>query len=81
MEFRRDFPHEYTQTRSSYDWLQNDIKRKKFREKYQVKDDEIAIGIVGRLTAVKNHKLFIDALANTISKTNKKIRAFIIGNA
>lgn len=55
-------------------------KRKSFREKYFVEDDEIVITIVGRLVPVKNHKLFIDALKIVLQNSDKKIRAFIVGD-
>lgn len=55
-------------------------KRLDFRAKYALDDDEIAIGIVGRLVPIKNHHLFIDAFADVLAKTDKKIRAFIIGD-
>ncbi|MCW5907804.1 MAG: glycosyltransferase [Chitinophagales bacterium] len=55
-------------------------KRKEFRAKYNLDDDEIAIGIVGRLVPVKNHDLFLKALKIVSQKTTKKIRAFIIGD-
>ncbi len=55
-------------------------KRKKFRSKYMLEDDEIAIGIIGRLVPVKNHPLFLASVAQVIKKTNKKVRAFIIGD-
>lgn len=55
-------------------------KRKSFRENYLLDDDEIAIGIVGRIVAVKNHKLFLNALKNVLNQTTKKVRAFIIGD-
>ncbi|OFY84692.1 MAG: hypothetical protein A3K10_02680 [Bacteroidetes bacterium RIFCSPLOWO2_12_FULL_31_6] len=55
-------------------------KRKSFRNFYQIDDDEIAIGIIGRLVPIKNHKLFIDAIGQLSKKSNKKIRAFIIGD-
>ena len=55
-------------------------KRLKFRSQYNLDDDEIAIGIVGRLVPVKNHKLFLDVLHHVSQKTDKKIRAFIIGD-
>lgn len=54
-------------------------KRKEFRENYKVRNDELAIGIIGRLAPIKNHELFIDAIDFVKNKTNKKIRAFIIG--
>ncbi len=55
-------------------------KRFDFRNKFKLKDDEIAIGIVGRLVHVKNHKMFIDAIAKVKAQTNKKFRVFIIGD-
>ena len=55
-------------------------KRAVFRTKYQIDDDEIAIGIIGRLVPIKNHKLFIQALKKVLDKTQKKVRAFIIGD-
>jgi glycosyltransferase involved in cell wall biosynthesis len=57
-----------------------DEKRKVFREKYAVKEDEIVISIIGRLVPVKNHNLFLEAF-NTVSQdTTKKIKAFVIGD-
>ena len=55
-------------------------KRAVFRTKYQIEDDEIAIGIIGRLVPVKNHKFFVKALKNVLDRTQKKVRAFIIGD-
>lgn len=55
-------------------------KRKDFRSHYLLKDNEIAIGIIGRLVPVKNHALFLKALRKTIDTTTKKVRAFIIGD-
>jgi len=55
-------------------------KRKKFRNEYNLEDDEIAIGIIGRLVPVKNHKLFLEGINYLLNKTSKKIKAFIIGD-
>jgi glycosyltransferase involved in cell wall biosynthesis len=55
-------------------------KRKKFRSHYLIDDDETVIAIVGRIVPVKNHKLFLLALKNVLTRTNKRIRAFIIGD-
>lgn len=56
-------------------------KRAAFRSQYSIANDEIAIGIVGRLAPIKNHTLFIDAIDFCIKQLpNKKIRAFIIGD-
>jgi glycosyltransferase involved in cell wall biosynthesis len=59
---------------------QPDNKRKAFREKYNVSDDEVVISIIGRLVPVKNHSLFLEALKIVSDKTKQKIRAFIIGD-
>jgi glycosyltransferase involved in cell wall biosynthesis len=55
-------------------------KRKHFRSQYYIADDEIAIGIVGRIVPVKNHSLFIKIAAQLIQSTSKKIRFIIIGD-
>ena len=55
-------------------------KRKTFRTNYNLDDEEIAIGIIGRLVPVKNHHLFLQALKNVKNVSNKKIRAFIVGD-
>jgi glycosyltransferase involved in cell wall biosynthesis len=55
-------------------------KRRNFREQYNIGDDEIAIGIVGRLVPIKNHALFLKAVSIVSAKTSAKIRAFIIGD-
>ena len=53
-----------------------DEKRKSFREKYKISNDEIAIGIIGRLVPIKNHSLFINAINELQNRTSKKLRAF-----
>jgi len=55
-------------------------KRQEFRKKWQLDDDEIAIGIIGRLVPIKNHHLFLDVVKSVSNQTNKKIRFFIIGD-
>ncbi|MCX6182483.1 MAG: glycosyltransferase [Bacteroidetes bacterium] len=55
-------------------------KRLAFRKQYNIADDEIAIGIVGRIVPVKNHELFVRAWKEVSEKTTKKIRAFIVGD-
>ena len=55
-------------------------KRKKFRSEWNIADDEIAIGIVGRLVPIKNHDQFLWAIKKVQETSNKKIRAFIIGD-
>ena len=55
-------------------------KRNFFRKKYLLEDDEIAIGIIGRIVPVKNHRLFIEAAKEVLSKTQKNVRFFIVGD-
>ncbi len=57
-----------------------DVKRKDFRTRYLLDDDEVAIGIVGRLVPIKNHRMFLDALEIVFKRANQKVRAFIIGD-
>ncbi|MGZ5191123.1 MAG: glycosyltransferase [Flavisolibacter sp.] len=59
---------------------QQEEKRIKFRTEFNLKDDEIAIGIIGRLVPVKNHYLFLKAIKHVLDQTDKKIKAFIIGD-
>lgn len=54
--------------------------RESFRNFYQLKDDELAIGIIGRLVDVKNHPMFLNVLKQLMTTTSKKIKAFIIGD-
>lgn len=59
--------------------IDRDIKRLKFRNEFMLNNTEIAIGIIGRLTAIKNQAFFLDVF-NHIKKYSKvKCRAFIIG--
>jgi glycosyltransferase involved in cell wall biosynthesis len=57
-----------------------DEKRRYFRSKYLLDDDEIAVGIIGRLVPIKNHSLFLKAARIVLEKTNFKVRFFIIGD-
>jgi glycosyltransferase involved in cell wall biosynthesis len=55
-------------------------KRARFRSEFGVGEEEIAIGIIGRLVPVKNHYLFLKALKHVLEGTTKKVKAFIIGD-
>ena len=55
-------------------------KRSEFRKKYFLDNDEIAVGIIGRLVPVKNHSLFISSAARILKHTSRKVRFFIIGD-
>lgn len=57
-----------------------EAKRLRFRNEYNLSEDELAIGIIGRLVPIKNHDLFIRSIAQLKLQCNRKIRAFIIGD-
>jgi glycosyltransferase involved in cell wall biosynthesis len=54
--------------------------RKAFRSRFELSDDIIAIGIIGRLVPVKDHHLFLKAAKEVLAKTNQPVRFFIIGD-
>ncbi len=55
-------------------------KRFNFRAKYNLNENVICIGIIGRLVPVKNHKLFLEAFGKLCKNTSKNVKAFIIGD-
>ncbi len=57
-----------------------ELKREQFRNEYGIGDNEIAIGIIGRLVPIKNHPLFIDAIAYIKKHSQLPLRFFIIGD-
>lgn len=57
-----------------------DEKKKVTRTNFSIKEDEIAIAIIGRLAPIKNHTLFLDVVENVLTKTSKKLRFFIVGD-
>lgn len=60
--------------------LNKESNRIEFREKYNLKDDQLAIGIIGRLAPIKNHSLFIESIAHLKQKGITNFKAFIIGD-
>ena len=60
--------------------MNNEEKRREFRAKYGLEEGEIAVGIIGRLVPVKNHKLLLEAFARIKEKTDKKLKLVIIGD-
>ena len=55
-------------------------KRTSFRQKWLIEDDEIAIGIIGRLVPIKNHHFFLNVVKKISELTTKKVRFVIIGD-
>ncbi len=53
-------------------------RRARFRQELGIDDETILIGIVGRLTEIKNHEMFLNSAARL--KSNDKLRFVIIGD-
>ena len=65
-------------------FLSSKQKTDVFRKKFNFSKDEILIGMIGRLTAIKNHRMFID-VADYLNKTagkdiNGRMRFVIVGD-
>ena len=60
---------------------QQQAKRASFREFYGIQEDDVVIAITGRLTAIKNHALFIESVA-LLRRQNPavKFKVFIVGD-
>ena len=56
-----------------------DSKRKEFRKKWNLKENEIAIGIIGRLVPIKNHTFFIDAIQEVLKKVSSLYEHLLSG--
>lgn len=54
-------------------------KREEYRKKWAFGSTQIVVTIVGRLVAVKNHKMYIDAVIEA-NKCNSEIRGLIVGD-
>lgn len=57
-----------------------DQKRLAFRKQWGIKDHEIAIGLVGRLVPIKNHELFLRGVSALLKRTEKPLKAIIVGD-
>lgn len=55
-------------------------KRSVFREEFSLNDDDIAIGIIGRLVPIKNHALFLKSFKYALDRSKKRIKAFVVGD-
>lgn len=60
----------------------NGTKRRQFRAEFQLADDTKAIGIVGRLVPIKQHRLFIDTAVALLRQQAHvpKLQFFLIGD-
>lgn len=64
------------------DKFQKDYEQKRttFRIQYQIPDNVVAIGIIGRLAPIKNHELFLKSIDLLRKKTSIPFMTFIIGD-
>lgn len=61
-------------------WTNTEAKRAIFRSKYNLTDDVVAVGIIGRLVPIKNHSLFLQAFKNAEKRLQGNAKAFIMGD-
>jgi glycosyltransferase involved in cell wall biosynthesis len=57
-----------------------ETKRMAFRTAYGLQADDVAVVITGRLVGIKNHSLFLRALAMAKSRTGRRLVGFIVGD-
>ena len=55
-------------------------KREHTRNSYALEGSDIAVAIIGRLVAIKNHQMFLDIIDKVNQKTSKKVVYFIVGD-
>jgi glycosyltransferase involved in cell wall biosynthesis len=55
-------------------------KREDTRNSYELESSDIAVAIIGRLVAIKNHQMFLDIIDKVNLKTSKKVVYFIVGD-
>jgi glycosyltransferase involved in cell wall biosynthesis len=56
-----------------------DTKRAQFRTQYGLQDNQVAVGIIGRLTAIKQHELFLKSFGIAAS-SQPLLVAFVVGD-
>ena len=60
--------------------LKRSSERTGQRLKWGIEPEDIAVGIVGRLAPVKNHKFFLETITEVLGKTEKSVKVFIVGD-
>ena len=63
-------------------FLNCDQKRGRLREKLEISQDTILIGIIGRMAPIKNHQMFLDSakLLTERTKIKNKIKFILVGD-
>ncbi len=57
-----------------------ELKRKNFRQQWKLNEDDLVIGIIGRVVPIKNHALFLKAFHQVLQHYPNKVKAFVIGD-
>lgn len=60
-------------------FLENTPGENSLRSRLNLEDGSLAVGIIGRLTPVKNHKLFLDVARDVLDRIDK-VRFIIVGD-
>lgn len=55
-------------------------KRKEIRAKYALREDEVAVAIIGRLAPIKNHDFFLSVVNSLLEQGISNVRFFIVGD-
>ncbi|TNE55752.1 MAG: glycosyltransferase family 1 protein [Bacteroidetes bacterium] len=50
------------------------------RKKFGLQEDQVAVAIIGRLAAIKNHAFFLDVIQEVLNRGMKQIKVFIVGD-
>ncbi|WP_153798245.1 glycosyltransferase family 4 protein [Foetidibacter luteolus] len=58
----------------------SEIHRASFRKQYNLSENEIAIGIIGRMVPVKNQALFVEVVALMMKNGSPNLRFFLVGD-
>ncbi len=57
-----------------------EVKRAEFRQEFNIKPDDIVVGIIGRIVPVKNHSLFVAAAKKVLAETDRPVKFVIVGD-
>lgn len=61
-------------------FINMDVKRAAFRNEWLIRDETLAIGVVGRLVPIKNHELFLHGFVRAKKNITKNVQVYFIGD-
>jgi glycosyltransferase involved in cell wall biosynthesis len=56
------------------------VEKGQLRDKYKLKDNDVAIGIIGRIVPIKNHLDFLKAAGQILQRGYENVHFFVIGD-